>query len=202
MPQSPERNQITTLKQIIGWSLMIFAVLLFAAGTFIKIRGFRASSRPSAFETTVARAVRNFSIPSAESHQTNPFANDELALRQGRDLFLSRCASCHGVDGRGTTPIGSNIYPRVPDLHARPTQDMSDGQIHYVIENGVRLTGMPAMPGLRSPSKSDSWALVSYVRSLRAATADDMRQQVASVSGAHYVGSQSCQSCHASIYER
>jgi predicted CXXCH cytochrome family protein len=180
--------------------LLGLVVLIAIAAVWIKVRGFRASSEPSRFETSTARALRNFAIPGAEAKQKSPYhADDTLALQQGRDLFLSRCATCHGVDGRGTTPIGAGVNPRVPDLHASATQSLSDGEIHYIIENGVALTGMPA---LRSNSKSDAWALVSYVRSLRSATEQEAKLERTVAGSARYVGSQSCERCHASIYAR
>ena len=104
-------------------SAAIAALILVALlALFIKARGFRASSTPSAFETSAARLVRDFAIPRAEKGRKNPFAGDEQALGQGRDEFLSRCATCHGSDGRGATPIGANVYPRVPDLRGPATQ--------------------------------------------------------------------------------
>src|ERR1035437_2189112 len=128
--------------------------LIAVGAVIVKWRGFSASSPPGAFEAAVARAVRNFAIPRAESRKTNPLANDPVALQQGRDAFLARCAFCHGVDGRGGTPIGANQYPRVADLHSDKTQRLSDGDLHYIIENGVQLTGMPAM---HSQSSSEIW---------------------------------------------
>src|SRR6185312_13419592 len=109
----------------------------------------------------------------------NPVAGNPIALRQGRDAFLTRCATCHGVDGRGATPIGANQYPRVPNLRADQTQNLTDGDIHYIIENGVQLTGMPAM---HSQSSSESWKLVSFIRSFRTGTPQEMttEQQAAS----------------------
>lgn len=190
-----------TGKRVVVYVLLACLAATIAGTAWIKVRGLRASSEPTDFERAAARSIRNFAIPRSESNRANPHVNNVLAIQQGRELFLSRCATCHGVDGRGTTPIGTNIYPRVPDLRSSATQALSDGQIHYIIENGVQLTGMPAMPGLRS-SNNDSWALVSYIRSLRLATQDDKKLQLASVNGAHYVGSQSCQSCHADIYAR
>jgi mono/diheme cytochrome c family protein len=177
--------------------LGLIALVLILAG-IVKWRGFRASSTPSDIESAVTRSVRNFAIPGFESRKTNPFSGDSVALQQGRDAFLSRCASCHGVDGRGMTPIGTNEYPRVPDLHSDPTQSLTDGDIHYIIENGVQLTGMPAM---HSQSSSESWKLVSYIRSLRSATREAAIQDHIAGS-AHYVGSESCRRCHAEIYER
>lgn len=174
-------------------------VLIAAGAGILKWHGFRASSTPSALEVAVARSVRNFAIPRAESRKTNPVANDPIALQQGHDAYLARCASCHGVDGRGETPIGMNQYPRVPDLRADKTQRLSDGEIHYIIENGVQLTGMPAM---HSQSASEGWKLVTYIRSLRLATPKDYAIQRQTMSSAHYTGSEACQKCHAAIYER
>jgi mono/diheme cytochrome c family protein len=100
------------------------------------------------------------------------------ALGQGRDEFIGRCATCHGSDGRGATPIGSNLYPRVPDLRGPTTQALTDGEIRYIIANGIQLTGMPAMPVLNGQEERASWALVTYLRSLRSATpAEAARQQ-------------------------
>jgi predicted CXXCH cytochrome family protein len=192
---------MTTGKKI-SLVLLSLVLLMVAGAVTVRVRGFRASSQPSRVEASVARAVRNFSIPGSESRMKNPHAGDELARQQGQEIYLTRCASCHGTDGRGTTPIGANVYPRVPDLHDSPTQKLSDGDLHYIIQNGVQLSGMPAMPGLGADSDRESWALVSYVRDMRAATPGEARQQQAIASNAHYVGSQSCQKCHSAIYER
>ena len=130
-------------------TLVLTLVLLILAGIlaagWLKWRGFRASGTPSGFETGVARSVRNFAIPAKERRRTNPDAGDWIAIRQGREDFLARCAVCHGTDAHGRTPVGANLYPRVPDLHLEPTQNLTDGEIHYIIENGIQLTGMPAM---------------------------------------------------------
>jgi predicted CXXCH cytochrome family protein len=182
-------------------AVMILCVLVaaVAATSFIKWRGFRASSEPSGLESSVALSVRNFAIPHAEHIQANPLSHDPDSLQQGREAFLTRCASCHGVDGRGLTPIGANQYPRVPDLHSQRTQGLSDGDIHYIIENGVQLTGMPAMHGETS---GESWKLVSFVRTLRDSTPQETADLERVADSAHYVGSESCQKCHAGIYER
>ena len=87
---------------IAGLSLLALCVL---GAAVVKWRGFRASSTPPAFEAAVARSLRDFAIPHAESRKTNPVVDDPVALQQGRDAFLARCASCHGVDGRGSPAI-------------------------------------------------------------------------------------------------
>jgi predicted CXXCH cytochrome family protein len=168
----------------------------------IKARGFRASATPSAIEVTMARSLRNFAMPDAERRRHNPHAHDARAIAQGRDAFLRRCAICHGHDGRGATPIGAHTYPRVPDLRGPLTQHLTDGEIRYIIENGVQLTGMPALDEPAASAESVSWILVSYVRSLRSATASESAHRAAVRATAAYLGSAACARCHADIYRR
>lgn len=163
-------------------------------GGFLWWRGFRATDTPSAVEASVARSVRNLAIPWSAHRAENPRRHSAQSVEDGRVAFAAWCASCHGSDGRGNTRLGRSLYPRVPDLTAPATQHLSDGDLHYIIENGVQLTGMPAWS--KSHAGSDSWDLVSYLRSLD-------RPELVPVPGkATYVGSQACQKCHDAIYQR
>jgi len=185
---------------VIG-TILTVALGLLCAG-FIKVRGFRASATPSAAEVTVARLVRNFAIPGSERGRVNPYAHDAAAVQRGRELFFQRCAVCHGSDGGAATTVGRNEYPRAPDLREPATQGMSDGELRYLIANGVQLTGMPALAVSQAEVVDVSWALVAFVRSLGAATPGELTsQQYFSRTGA-YVGSRACERCHSEIYHR
>ena len=188
------------ISRVIAVASLILIAGVALAAVLIEWHGFRASSTPGALEPVVARFLRNFAIPGKARREANPVAGDPVAIQQGRDAFLLRCATCHGVDGRGGTPIGANQYPRVPDLTGPRTQSLTDGEIHYIIENGVQLTGMPAMHSQTSPS--ESWKLVSFMRSFRTATPQEQAAEQQVASSAHYVGSESCAKCHAEIYAR
>jgi len=130
-------------------------------------RGFSAAEEPSGIEKLMARAVRNLSIPARASKETNPWTSTPESLREARDHFLARCAICHGTDGSGVTQVGRNLYPKAPDLRAPETQDLTDGQIHYIIQEGVRLTGMPAWGTPHDEADQEGWKLVLFIRSLR-----------------------------------
>jgi predicted CXXCH cytochrome family protein len=188
-------NQQKTLLAILG----LVTVLVIGSALLIW-RGFPATSEPSRIERLVARTVRNLAIPRAARREKNPLKVSADNLQTGREIFLARCANCHGVDGTGRTPVGQSLYPRVPDLTSQPTQNLSDGEIHYIIENGVQLTGMPAWGRLHQQS-DDIWQLVIFIRDLQPLTKAEQSQQAA-VRTAHYVGSQACAKCHADIYER
>ena len=189
------------------WRSILLALVMVAITGILAMclmiwRGFRATAAPSAFETLAARTVRNLAIPRKERRKKNPLLADSEALPQGREDFLERCAICHGIDGSGKTQMGLNLYPRVPDLHAPGTQNLTDGEIHYIIENGIQLSGMPAWRNPHRESNDDSWKLVLFIRSLRPLTQEEMSQQTKTTSSAHYVGSQACEKCHAQIYAR
>jgi predicted CXXCH cytochrome family protein len=183
-------------------ALLIILVVGAICGILLVRRGFRASSAPAKWETFIARTVRNFAIPREERDRKNPLEPTSDASQQGREFFVTQCASCHGIDGSGKTPVGTNLYPRVPDLRAPATQNLSDGDLHYIIENGVQLTGMPAWGNPHLESSDNSWKLVLFIRHLRGLTAAERSQQASAALSGHYVGSQACQKCHAEIYER
>ncbi|MGH7743779.1 MAG: hypothetical protein ACREQ5_03035, partial [Candidatus Dormibacteria bacterium] len=86
-------------------------------------------------------------------------------------------------------------------LRAAQTQNLTDGEIHYIIENGVELTGMPAWGNPHHAQNDDSWKLVLFIRSLRPLTKSEQAQQAQTTTSAHYVGSRACQKCHAQIFE-
>ena len=163
-------------------------------------RGFSTRDEPSYLERVVARAVRNFSIPGHAKRETNPWKATPDTLREARDIFTDRCASCHGTDGSGETSVGRNLYPKPPDLRAPRTQGLTDGQIHYIIENGVRLTGMPAWGTPHEEQGDTSWKLVLFIRDLRQPTVAERAQSLETANSARYVGSGACEKCHAEIY--
>jgi mono/diheme cytochrome c family protein len=167
--------------------LFVLVVVLVGAAQLIH-RGFRATNQPSTLETVVARAALNYSIPNSARREHNPLDATPQNLQDGRDAFLTRCQACHGHDGSGLTPVGQSLYPRAPDLRAAATQDLTDGEIHYIIENGVELTGMPAWGNPHQIQNDDSWKLVLYIRSIRPQSHQEKAQQTQTVPSAHYVG--------------
>ena len=184
------------------WGLLSLAGACSLIALVLLLQGFRAVEAPSGFESAVARRMRDFAIPWGERRAKNPLMGDAEAAQQGHQLFLEDCAMCHGLDGSGATHIGTDLYPRVPDLRAVPTQSLSDGQIHFIISNGVRYTGMPALNQGHRESQEDAWKLVLFIRSLRPLSGQEKTEEAHTLASAHYVGSQACEKCHEAIYRR
>ena len=169
-------------------------------GLLLIRRGFSARDEPTSLERVVARGMRNLAIPRHAAEEPSPWKASADTLREARETFLARCAICHGPDGSGQTTVGRNLYPKPPDLRSALTQNLTDGQIHYIIQNGVRLTGMPAWGNPHEEQGDISWKLALFIRDLRQPTIADRAKQQTAAASAHYVGSQACEKCHAEIY--
>ena len=164
-----KRSSVVVLVLAVGIGLLASAVVNLLHD------GLSARSQPSALEAAIAGAMRKMAMPGALRDAKNPVPNSPEALREGMLHFADHCAICHGNDGSGDTMLAHGMYPKPPDLRARGTQEKTDGEIFFIIENGVRLTGMPAFGGKGGEhgSPEDSWKLVNFIRHLPALTAEE-----------------------------
>jgi hypothetical protein len=181
--------------------LIAIAVVAAVYGAAVIRHGFRATDQPSGIEQVMARSMRNLSIPQSARNEKNPWTPDATIIEQAHDTFTDRCAGCHGKDGDGRSGIGQNLYPKAPDLRRPETQTLTDGEIHYIIQDGVRLSGMPALGNPQSGQDGNTaWKLVIFIRSIGLTTPEETAEQNSTAASAHYVGSAACQKCHAEIY--
>jgi mono/diheme cytochrome c family protein len=127
--------------------------------------GFSANAQPTAVEVWGARKARELALPNAEKQRTNPVPNTPKALSEARAHWADHCAVCHANDGSGQAQIGEHMYPRAPDMGKGETQELTDGELFYIIQNGIRLSGMPAW-GAEHSGEEDSWKLVRFIRHL------------------------------------
>ncbi len=134
--------------------------------------GLSSRATPTRFEIMIARNARHLAIPSNARLTQNPVLASAEDLRDARPHFADHCAICHGNDGGGQTVIGNGLYPKPPDLRLAETQNLTDGELFWIIENGVRFTGMPAFSsGGEHGGTQDSWKLVHFIRHLPHLTA-------------------------------
>jgi mono/diheme cytochrome c family protein len=159
-------------------SALVIAAAVVAAATLFPRDGFSARAEPSAAERLLARAARRLAVPRAARDQRNPVSFSQEVWAEARGHFADHCAICHGNDGRGQTSIGRNLYPKAPDMTLPDTQQLTDGELYWIIENGVRLTGMPAW-GDGSADNADSWKLVHFIRRLPDLTEEDLDEMEA-----------------------
>jgi mono/diheme cytochrome c family protein len=139
-------------------------------------RGFSARDEPSLAEKFIARRVRSLAVPSRAKRLSNPVALTPEVLAEGRAHFADHCALCHANDGSGNTEIGQNLYPKAPDMRLPATQSLTDGELYYIIQNGIRLTGMPAWGTNDDDQDEDTWTLVHLIRHLGELTPEQLKE--------------------------
>jgi mono/diheme cytochrome c family protein len=145
-----------------------------AAVTYVKSTGLSARSAPGPTETAVARRLRTFAVPSEYRDLRNPVLSNEESVRNGMEHFADHCATCHANDGSGDTEMGKGMFPPAPDMRIAATQDLADGELFYIIEHGVRFTGMPAWGTGTLESEEASWHLVNFIRRLPILTPEEV----------------------------
>ena len=159
------------LSLFLAGALAVVLIALAAGGIFVMgARGFSASERPSAFEQWIARRARSMAAPAGARDLANPVPNSPEVLAEARAHWADHCAGCHANDGSGDTEMGKRMYPPAPNMRLAETQQMTDGELFFIIQNGVRMTGMPAWGGSNPNSthhdEQDSWKLVRFIRHL------------------------------------
>jgi mono/diheme cytochrome c family protein len=165
----------------LGWYLFgVFSVgVLALAGAALFLmdsHGFSANQPPSAAESWFARQVRSAAGPSDARVRSNPLANSPQVQADARAHWADHCAVCHANDGSGETQMGRKTYPPAPDMRLASTQRMTDGELFYIIQNGIRFSAMPAWGGGSGHDEEDSWKLVHFIRHLPTLTMEEKKE--------------------------
>jgi mono/diheme cytochrome c family protein len=150
------------------------AALLLAVATVVAVvvllytmnAGLSAREEPGAIETALAGTVRNVVISRRARDLRNPMERTPEIIADGRAHFADHCAVCHANDGNGKTEMGEGMWPKVPDMRLPATQELTDGELFWIIENGIRFTGMPGWSTGTKEGETASWHLVHFIRHL------------------------------------
>lgn len=151
------------LLRILAWTTACgIAVAVGWSFWYMRSHGFSAREKPAGYEAFIARHFRRLASEPGAKSLKNPVEPTPLAIAEARDHFADHCATCHGNDGGGMTQINAGLYPPAPDMRQAETQQLSDGELFYIIKNGVRFTGMPGWGG----EDEENWKLVLFIRHL------------------------------------
>jgi mono/diheme cytochrome c family protein len=138
--------------------------------------GLSARDEPTAIEHFVAGGIRRVVVTRSARGLRNPVAPSREVLADARAHYADHCATCHANDGSGKTEMGRGLFPRAPDMRLAATQSLSDGELFWIIENGIKFTGMPAWSTGTAHGAQDSWKLVHFIRHLPTLSADEIKE--------------------------
>lgn len=139
-------------------SALCSAILLTAA-----LAGCKATP-PGRFESKVANYAKHHLLIGNRGEK-NPLPDSAQTIADGKEAFSHYCIVCHGNDGQNTgVPFVGHISPPIPSLASPEVQTYTDGQLKWILDNGIFPSGMPGSKG--TLSDDELWSIVAYLRHL------------------------------------
>jgi mono/diheme cytochrome c family protein len=129
------------------------------------IVGFAGCAREEVAVPTPDQRAKLLTIPDEYKSRANPLPANYGNLTEGRARFEQYCALCHGPDGKGTTLLGRSLYPPAADLTLPQVSKYTDGQLYWIISEGIRFSGMPATRAYST--EEQIWRLVLHLRQIQ-----------------------------------
>jgi cytochrome c len=121
-------------------------------------------SAPGKWETSTLTRIKH-SVTVRGKNVQNPLGSSPETIASGKDAFSHYCVACHGLDGQNTgVPFADRMSPPVPSLKSVTVQSYTDGQLKWIVENGISPSGMPASKGILTDR--EIWSIVVYLRHL------------------------------------
>ena len=158
-----EGRSETTMRSRMAWA--IFVLVLVLIGVALMRFNLTALHEPGPTETRLANLSKRYFIYRASRHGIPARPQDTKAsIERGGSHYGLDCSICHADDGRSQRTPGLWMYPRASDLTSKQVQSYSDQELFWIIQNGIRFTGMPAFGNVETPDHV--WDLVNYVRTL------------------------------------
>ena len=122
------------------------------------------ASQTGSLETRTVTAIKHH-VTVGNKSQKNPVSYTPEHVADGKEAFGHYCVACHGLDGQNTgVPFAEHMSPPLPSLASKEVQDYTDGQLKWVIDNGISPSGMPASKG--TLSDDEIWSIVLFIRHL------------------------------------
>ena len=171
-------------KLVYAWAAvtLLGVIAIVVAGVVLWSHGFSSRPEPSNMEASIAMKAYDSSTPGRYKKMQNPLGAQDVNLIESGGHYEEHCAVCHGDDGSGTPKFHGIMYPRPTDLRSEETQEMSDGELYWVIKNGVRWSGMPAF-GKTGDNDEHAWKMVAYVRHLPKLTPAELQEVLQEAEG-------------------
>jgi mono/diheme cytochrome c family protein len=158
------------------WGMVTGWVLLGAVAAAVVFTGIlnpAASVPPSSLERRLAGFALDRSVARRAPGGANPLGPSPEAGRGAMEHYREMCVSCHGAPGVDASEAGEGLNPPAPDLTLTRVQKRSDGELFWILQNGIRMTGMPAF----GPTHKDEdiWKLVALLRHLPSLTPEEQK---------------------------
>ena len=142
----------------------IVGVLLVAP---IALAHHTAGSLETDYGNSVVGLLARFNAGDVGSNPTTPTTQ---TLLQARESYTGSCSQCHGTSGNTQGAFGQTSFPPATDLGGQSARNLSDGEMFYIIKNGLGFTPMPAFK--EQYTDTEIWNMVNFIRMLQTTSPD------------------------------
>ncbi len=133
------------------------------AASLIGLGGCKASPPGKVETNTITFAKHHLLI--GNKKEKNPLSDTPQTRADGKEAFSHYCVACHGMDGQNTgVPFVEHISPPIPSLVSAEVQSYTDGQLKWILDNGISPSGMPGSKG--TLSDDELWSIIAFLRHL------------------------------------
>lgn len=139
---------------------MIMSILLVACSDDTASTEAPAVETEEMAEHTEPAEPKEYNVPAEDAALSNPLPADETNLQRGQEIYTNSCLKCHGETGRGDGPSATNPG----DFRADYVMQLSDGELFYIITNGIDGSAMQAWAFFDEEMR---WQLVHHIRKLQ-----------------------------------
>ena len=145
-------------------SLLVTAILAAVLGaTAFAAVDVSGEAEPWWLEKRLASALLRMKLRAKRLTKLSPFTPTDQDPERGSDIYQQQCAFCHGAARGRAAPFAKSFSPRPPQFVIEPAQGPT-WMDAYIVQHGVRWSGMPAFHGL---SEADAWRVALYVEGRR-----------------------------------
>ncbi len=168
-----KRGSRTILTVII--SIIVLVCIAVAVGFAVMFSGVISVAATTPDLPIVAWVLDSTMEHSVEAHARDviiPADYDKIDLRVGYDHFNEMCIFCHGAPGVEPQWLKKGLRPDPPNLTVT-ANDWTPAQIFWIVDHGIRMTGMPAMAPTHS--EDEIWAVAAFVKLLPKLTPEEYK---------------------------
>ena len=159
-----------TIGTVLGTIVFIAIVAVFFIEVVAPSMNWSAAAEPGLVEEYLADRVIDGWVTRNAPASTNPLSASAEILKAGQNDYREHCAGCHGLDGSGRNQLEAEFYPPVPKL-TEDTQQMTDGQLYFIIAKGIRYSAMPSFE--THHKREEIWRMVLWLRHLPSLTPEE-----------------------------
>lgn len=142
---------------VVGIAVIVLTVLIYVRFGFVDPR---ADIGIDQFERDLAMPSLDAAMDRRAPEIKNPIEANNVNLVAGMKVYQTNCAICHGDIRHPHGPLAESFYPRAPQFVEDPP-DMPENQNFYIVQHGVRLSGMPAWK--KNLNEHEMWQVTAFL---------------------------------------